>query len=92
MSETKRPIVTSWMRGYHAAKIEHAEFLRDVPTEELSQALVHDWYRLEQEMNSEPSLSDDVYTELRAAYTEIGEKDELIIELRKLLRLANERI
>lgn len=87
-SRKGKPVtITPWMRGYHTAKIEQLEFLSDVDIKDLSPALLFDWSELETKTN----YVDNVYTELKEAYIEIGELRKTVIELRGLLEVANER-
>lgn len=88
-----RPIqVTAWMLGHYQARKDDNKFLSDVPLEDLDRRYVAE---LERRAYKEAMMiegTEPVYTELKNAYIEIGEQQEMIIELRKLLKMANERV
>lgn len=88
-----RPIqVTAWMLGHYRARVDDSKFLSDVPLWNLDSRYVAE---LERRAYKEvAALEEDrvLYNELRQAYSEIGYLKTERTELRRLLRLANERV
>lgn len=88
-----RPVqVTAWMLGHYQARVDDSKLLSDIPLWNLDPRYVAE---LERRAYHEVSLiegSDITYKELKQAYIEIGELQEMVTELRKLLRMANERV
>jgi len=86
------PQVTAWMLGHYQARIDDCKLLSDVPLRNLDPRYVAELERRAYEAVSMIEGSDIPYKELKSAYIQIGELTEEKEELRRLLRLANERI
>ena len=95
MSVTKTrfpPLVKAWMFGHYQARVDDCKLLSDVPLENLDPRYVAELERKAYEAIAKIEGLDTPYIELKSAYTQIGELLEDKEELRRLLKLANERV
>lgn len=86
------PQVTAWMLGHYQARVDDCKLLSDVPLKKLDPRYVAELERRAYQAVLLIEGSDAPYQELKSAYKQIGELIEEKEELRRLLRLANERI
>jgi hypothetical protein len=80
------------MFGHYQARVDDCKLLSDIPLEKLDPRYVAELERRAYEALAKIEGLDTPYIELKSAYTEVGELQEMVEELRRLLRLANERV
>ena len=86
------PQVTAWMLGHYQARVDDSKFLLDVPLKKLDPRYVAELERRAYLAVALIEGSDAPYQELKSAYTQIGQLIEEKEELRRLLKLANQRV